>query len=40
MKPLPQGEYFTSLRFDLLYTIEGKQKNIKNTIFKINFKIQ
>jgi len=40
MNPLPQGEYFTSLHFNLLYTVEGKQESIKNVIFKINFKIQ
>ena len=40
MNPLPQGEYLTSLRFDLFYIVEGKQKCIKNAIFKINFRIQ
>ena len=41
MNPLPQGEYFTSLHFDLLYTTtEGEQKSIKNVTFTINFKIQ
>jgi len=40
MNPLPKGEYFTSLHFDLSYNVDGKQKDIKNVTFKINFKIQ
>jgi hypothetical protein len=39
MNPLPQGEYSTSLCFGFIYTIDGKQKSIKDIMFKINFKV-
>ncbi|MDR2146604.1 MAG: hypothetical protein LBE91_09130 [Tannerella sp.] len=38
--PLSKGEYFTSLHFDFVYTVDGKQKSIENVNLNINFKIQ